>query len=607
VWAYNQISLSWDATGVNWYDVEVQDGGGRWNHVRSVYDNGVDMAGFDAATTYSFRVRGVENTWPDWSYTDYSAVVTPTTSAYQAAPTFTVTDDTSWNTAYVNAEAGDVIEILPGTVLTEKTAPPWRAGPGKFVTIRSAAMSLLPGFDQRVGPSDTGNMPMFRTRQQVAGAMHVGPGSHHLSFEGIRFEADQPTQYRVNYIVVFNEAFQDVNNDPYDIEFHRCWVESPRPGTVFGATTFTECDSGFYSYGADRVVIKDTYCKELSAETQDAPSIGGTRGKEWAVNNCHLEGSMPVFWGGASHPETDVLPDLHSYRRNHIVRPTYWIPTEADYDGRSRNRKNMFEIKYGQRFLIEDNYFQRGYCTDSYVVILTPRADISWSGIYDVQIRYNHFDTIDGGFRIAGSDGLHAPPNDGFATKRLTVSHNLIEDFGKLSQLGKREYEFNTSSPEWDRLEDICFRRNSWVTDELSGLTPWFSPTNAVALWEDGFGLVGQFIYENNITCGLLGRDGGANDITVLSYVIGDNRWTFENNVMVLADSSLNNSTKFPNNYNLATGPGNSGYNMDGVGFVDWRNGNWRLHETSAHYSAQGCDNSVYDRTAHCIDGDWSA
>lgn len=606
MWAYNQISLSWDATGVDWYDVEVQDGGGRWNHLRSVYDNEVDMAGFDAATTYSFRVRGVESTWPDWSYTDYSAVVTPTTSAYQAAPTFTVTDDTSWNTAYVNAEAGDVIEILPGTVLTEKTALPWRAGPGKFVTIRSAAIALLPGFDQRVGPSDIGNMPQFRVQNQSAGAMELPAGRHHLTFEGIRFSVDSPVGYRTNFVVVFNKAYEDIDNDPHDIEFHRCYVDAPIP-----ESPYTQTDSGFFSYGSARVVIKDSYIKEITGSISDTQAVGILRGHEWAINNCYAEAaSETVLIGGSSHPDTDYNPHLFTFRRNHFSKPLYWKSDNPNYDGVSRRVKNLFELKTGKRVLLEDNVLENNWVAadQAYSILFTIREDgMSWAQISDVRIRYNDIKNITGGFSISAwdSNGSSLTAN----TERISVEHNLMENvfWGGGSA---RFIELNGSvySSGHPRSENLRFRRNTLVSDYTVNQYMILSPSGEVAAsWPDGQGVGGTFDVSGNITEFGTGnppgifQDGGNFGAAAMNAWAGAGKYTWGNNVQMGNAGGWNTETYFPGQLHALNGHSD-------VLFEDSVSDDWRLREYSPYYGMRGADvQAINDRTTHCVDGDWTS
>ena len=606
-YAYNQISLDWDAVaGTDWYDIEVQDGGGRWNHLRSVYATDVDMAGFDASTTYYFRVRSVQAGFPDWIYGAY-ATANATTDAYQVTADYTVANDSDWTTAYNNAVCGDVIEINTGVVLTEKNAIPYRTGTAKFLTIRSSAMGSLPGFDDRVNPSDTANMPMFRTRQPVQGAIDIVAGSHHVTFEGIRFATNAPTSDRTNFVVAFNKSFEDINNDPYNIEFHRCYLDSPPPNPP----TYNQTDSGFFSYGAVRVVIKDTYIKEMTGTLSDTQGIAVLRGSEWAINNCYIEGGSENFMtGGSSHDDTGYNPNLFVIRRCHFNKPLTWKSDDPSYDGIDRVLKNLFEIKYAEHVLLQDNLLENGFGSDAgqaYTIVLTPRAegDMVWVTDEDIHIEYNHIKKCDGGIMLLSADNLSQPTTIG--TNRITIQHNLFEDVGWAGgthtpfELDNRRYSSGLR-----RFENISITRNTAVSDFQIWNYLILDPSGAVAAgWPDGQGVAGVLnISDNIVDFGVQNPPGvnqsGVYGVQAMDASFGAGKYTWQNNVQFGNTLGLNNATWYPNQIRLTAG-------IADVGFVDHATHNYRLSVASPYYGLRGADNSVYDRTAYCTSGDWTS
>lgn len=606
VHAYNQISLSWNAiSGADWYDVEIRDGGGRWNHLRSVYATSVDMAGFDAATQYSIRVRAVGSNWPDWSYGNYSNTVTPTTSAYQASPDYTVTDDSSWTTAYNNAVCGDVIEITAGTVLTEKTCPPYRAGTAKFLTIRSSGMASLPTFDQRVDSGDLSNMPTFRVTTSDTGAINVPSGIHHITFEGIALRSVYVSQTRHNFIVVFNRSFLGgYANDPYNIEFHRCYFDSPDP-----TGGFAQCDSGLFSYGSARVVVKDCYLKEITGNISDTQAIGILRGHEWAVNNCHLQGGAEnVIFGGSYHGDTGYVPHLFIFRRNHFYKPLNWKFDDPSYDGYTRVIKNLFELKYGVRVLLEDNRFEHSWVgAQNYTVVFTPRDEsgtMPWAKDEELQVRYNHLLNITGGFQLLASDSTAMTTGQ----NRVTIQHNLIENIG-WGSTDARMVELNnvTYASGKQRFENIAVRRNTMVADDYIPQYLILTPSGSVGDgWPDGQGVGGLMDFSDNIVDFADGnppgvfQDGSSHGVVAMDAFFGAGKYTWEDNVQYGNQGGWNNATRYPGQFRETGGIGD-------VGFVDHANDNFRLDVTSDYYQTQGADNSVYDRTAYCVSGDWTA
>jgi hypothetical protein len=605
VHGYNQISLSWtDDSTVDWYDIEIQDGGGRWNHVRSVYASEVDMAGFDAATQYSIRVRGVHNTWPDWSYTGYSSTVTPTTSVYQTNADYVVTGDADWTIAVANAVCGQVIEIKPGVVLTHKTVPTYRAGTAKFVTIRSSNVTSLPGFDSRVGPSDAANMPTFRTTTTSAAALDFPAGElHHLTFEGIRFKAEYVATSRTNYNVRLGTP-STYTNDPYNIEFHRCYFDSPAPDG-----SFSQADTAITSYGGARVVIKDSYFKEFAGILGDTQALFILRGHEWAVNNCHIEGGAEnIMLGGSSHADTNYNPHLFSIRRNHFYKPLNWKPDDPSFDGQVRRIKNLFEVKYGEKLLVEDNLMEHNWTGNQYyAIVLTPRdqGTMTWVTDKDIHIRYNHIRKVNGGVSFLAHDYNGDVMTE--STNRITIKHNLFEDVAWGGYYRWIEFNNVTFASGNERLGDISITRNTLATEYSIPQAILLAPNITAANWPDGQGVAGTFDLSSNIMefgTSCIKEDGGSYGITAMDSWLGVDKYTWANNVQYGEHpvSSINNSTDFPGQYHEPEG-------IAHVGFEDYQNNDFSLASSSDYYGQNiGADvSALTTRTLYCESGDWTS
>src|SRR5690606_12364223 len=117
------------------------------------------------------------------------------------------------------------------------------------------------------------------------------------------------------------------------------------------------------------------------------------------VNN-YLEGAGEnIMFGGAAAGLQGVIPSDIEIRRNHCYKPLSWHASDA------WTVKNLFEIKFAQRVLLEGNVLENnwhdaqvGYA----VVIKADNQDSSpWVRTQDITVRYNIFKNSPGVFNIA--------------------------------------------------------------------------------------------------------------------------------------------------------------------------------------------------------------
>jgi hypothetical protein len=162
----------------------------------------------------------------------------------------------------------------------------------------------------------------------------------------------------------------------------------------------------------------------------------------YKIVNNFLEGAgETVNSGGGAGPDTggsiDTDADIE-IRRNHMFKPTQWMPASGDKVTGWPIVKNHLEQKNGQRTLIEGNIIENdwgGYTQYGYLVLLTPKNQ-NQSGsnicpycvVTDVTFRYNHGLTGEGAFQITNSP--NAKGAFAQAGHSYSLHDNVMENLG---------------------------------------------------------------------------------------------------------------------------------------------------------------------------------
>ncbi|HEV3038234.1 MAG TPA: Ig domain-containing protein [Candidatus Angelobacter sp.] len=220
----------------------------------------------------------------------------------------------------------------------------------------------------------------------------------------------------------------------HHIVFDQVWCHGVEPPAPFpeSATTFTETGRCILLGQSNHVAVinsylNDFYCTSIVGTSCDAQAIAGGVGTipntgwgTYKVVNNFLEGAAETIEiGGGIGPDTTNTPGGidspvdFEVRRNYMFKPiTQWLPPTGAMITGWPLVKNLYEMKNGQRALVEGNLLQNvwaGFSQDGAVVLLTPKNQSGANGsnlcpscvVTDITIRYNSGSTAAQTFQIA--------------------------------------------------------------------------------------------------------------------------------------------------------------------------------------------------------------
>lgn len=327
--------------------------------------------------------------------------------------------------------------------------------------IISTNASLLPAEGKRVTPTastltsmptiisdNTSGMPCFTTE----------PGASFYRLVGLHLTVDEAVNE--NYgIVMFNSGS--------DLIVDRCYIHGHDNATIMKAGVLLNCANG---------AVINSYISQIHSIGFDTYAIGGTNGPgPFKIINNYLEAAGEnILFGGAAPTTPGLVPSDIEVLNNHFYKPWSWRVGHPDYAGKHWTIKNLFELKTGQRVLIQGNLFENCWADlpigqSGYAILLTVRGEggqAPQATVSDITIRYNMIRHVGAGISLSGSDGnittqgsrrilitqniftdINGPlygdgntagPNDGTFIKlgdpeHVTIDHNTIEQTGPIT------------------------------------------------------------------------------------------------------------------------------------------------------------------------------
>ncbi len=344
-------------------------------------------------------------------------------SDYVAATgaTITVPAGGDFQAALDQAQPGDEIVLAAGATYTGNFVLSAKQGTG-WIVIRSSELSQLPAPGRRVSPSDAARMPKL-VSDNAAPALTAAERVHHYRVVGVEITSAPSTT--LTYNIVSLGGNQEAPADmPHDLIFDRVYVHGhPSLDTQ-------RC----FAVNGGATAIVDSYVSECHMVGFDSQAIGGWRGTgPYKVVNNYLEGAGEnlMFGGAGFSPAWDVAADVE-IRGNYFFKPLSWNRNHPTYAGTRWSVKNLFEIKDGQRWLVEANIFENNWVDgQNGFAILYQAVDGVNAKITDITFRYNIVRYSPGGINCCarhdntGTRGLPSEP-----LQRIAFEHNLFYDIG---------------------------------------------------------------------------------------------------------------------------------------------------------------------------------
>jgi len=439
-----------------------------------------------------------------------------TTYTAPTGQTITVNAGGNLQAAINSAPLGSTIVLQAGATFNGPFSLPNKTGTG-WIYVRTSAYSTLPTPGNRVAPSDASKMPTILGTGSPVIALSTQPGAHHFRFVGIRFTPRAGT-FATNLLRI-GDGERSLAALPTDMTFDRCLMESePNLG-------------GRRAIGMNgiRIAIVDSHLSGWREEGADSQAIisYNSPGPLKIVNN-YLEGAGENFMiGGADALISGMVPSDVEFKGNYVFKPLSWR-------GQKWSVKNLFELKNGQRLLVEGNIFENSWPADQDFAINIKSTNqdggAPWSVTKDLTFRNNIIRHVSNGWKACGvrCDGL--PTGEG---GRYHFYNNLWEDVGAFGGEGK--FFQTTSQVPTTIVENNTVHNTSYI---FSG--------------GDGGSSAG-FIFSNNVvkrgTSGFKGSGTTEGLGTLNAYFPG---WTFTGNAIVggaSVQSSYPPGNTFPLNY----------------------------------------------------------
>jgi hypothetical protein len=281
---------------------------------------------------------------------------------------------------------------------------------------------------------------------------------------------------------------------------------------------------------AEHAAVIDSWLSECHYKGFDSQAIvaWNTNGP-LKIENNHLEGAGENVMLGGSTPAANTIPSDVEIRRNHFYKPQSWRLA----DGTSRwTVKNLFEIKFAARVLLEGNVFEGNWRDGQDGHAFNIKLDAKGSGdrTEDITIRYNVLHNSLHGIKISKP------------TTRIRVHDNVIYDIDNrlFTLLGATDL----------RIENNTGIHGTNIITSTSGHSGFIARDN---IWgsTSGYGVKG----------------GGAEGTPTLDADFP--RWVYENNGHIGRTAS-----RYPTNNRFVA-------SLDDAGFANASSGDLRLSSSS--------------------------
>jgi hypothetical protein len=272
------------------------------------------------------------------------------------------------------AQCGTRIVVTAGvTYIGNLIVPSTRCPASNRILVESSAIAML---KQWAVPAralaGTKRFPALSSNSSAA-TMAVSDNSAGWYFVGLEFTAD-PIAKNMYPIIAMGEQTTSIAALPHDITFDRCLIHpAPCPangvcnyvqrGITLDAVNGTVIFSNIWG-----IVAPGMDTQGIMAYNSPGPFLIAYNDVEASGENimfnteCPQSGYGPGVWG---IPDC-VVPSDGTITHNHLIKQRAWrsLPVGCDPNKyQCYNVKNSFEIKHGQRMLVDSNWFDTTYAS----------------------------------------------------------------------------------------------------------------------------------------------------------------------------------------------------------------------------------------------------
>jgi hypothetical protein len=461
------------------------------------------------------------------------------------------------------AQPGDTIVLQADADYTCTCVLPNKAG-SEYITIKSSRYEEIPTreFYSKVPTAEVAKlMPRIKSNYSTEPIFAAAPASHHYKLLGLNLQPPAGQGTRIVELGVSGPSQDTLGEMPHHFLIDKSWLHAGVEQEMQRCLALNSSDTD----------ITNSWLTECHGRGYDTQAIAGWNGAgNYRIINNSLSGAAENFiLGGSPATIANLVPTNVEFRRNYVWKPLSWYVNDPSYAGVRWSVKNLFELKNSRNVVVEGNVFD-GNWTDAQAgraIQLTPRPNDSgvWAVVEDVQLVNNIIRNTAAGINVLGRDESPAPNET--RLRRVRIANNIWEiDGPRFGSDGAFLVITNGT-------ENVTVENNT-VIHTGNIISSDYAPNAG-------------FIYRNNIsrhnTYGVFGGGRSTGTPSLEFYFPG---YQFTGNVIAKEilgpDAPQNPEPLYPaGNFFPAS--------LDAIGFVDWRNGNYRLQTTSP-YLGKGCD-----------------
>jgi len=325
----------------------------------------------------------------------------------------------------LNAAApGDVVVLAPGATFVGNFDLPAKANAaGQWITVRTGGALPAPG--TRVSPADAGQMPKILT-PNAAPALKTVAGSQGWRLIGLEVGATSAVTMTY-FLVGFGDAVQNsLSAVPSRLVLDRSYVHGHPQLHV------RRC----VSLNSAATAVVDSYLSQCHSNDGDSQAIYGWNGPgPFRIENNYLEGGHEVVaFGGSTPAIAGLIPSDMEIRRNHITRPLSWRGVWRV--------KNLFELKSGQRVLLEGNVLENNWADaqTGFAILFQGLSDENnalQNRVWDVTLRNNIIRNTPQGVNLLSRVAYNGGALPTEPMRRITLANNIVVLDASLNGAGR--------------------------------------------------------------------------------------------------------------------------------------------------------------------------
>jgi hypothetical protein len=371
----------------------------------------------------------------------------------------------------LNAAApGDEIVLAPGATYVGNFVLPAKANAaGQWITVRTGGN--VPAVGTRVSPADAGQMPKILT-PSVAPAIATAPAAQGWRIIGVEvgLVPGLPWAYSIVNFGDGGSGQSSSSQVPTRLVLERSYVHASPTTDVRRCVTLNS--------GATALV--DSYLGDCHSRMGDSQAIYGWNGPgPFRIENNYLEGGHEVVaFGGSTPAIAGLIPSDVEIRRNHITRPLSWRGVWQE--------KNLFELKSGQRFLLEGNVLENNWvdAQSGFAVVLqglSDENDALQNRVWDITMRNNIIRNTAAGVNLLSRVAYNGGALPTEPMRRITLANNFISLNGALGGVSR-------AIQIMEDVRNVTVAKNTIVGDLSMGLMLDGLPTSAFKVLDNVFG-----------------------------------------------------------------------------------------------------------------------